>query len=621
MGRVRLASLFVLAFFALLGICFSASSQPHAQCSGQSSILVPAVMGNSGGLVEISVKIMPGNGSAFITTNPRTGVSTQESVDNAISCIASEYGVPESDCDVLISIDSMDAPGFVDGPSAGAAFAAAIYSASSGQPLRQDAIVSGEVDQYCNVLPVGGLYEKAMAAIAGGNKYFITPINSISDRMMLVSLRKTYNVSVLEAYNASQLVEFMALGKEIPPVMIKADGRSLPNLTAYDASGLGDFSKIALDIIHIENLTISSLPETSAEESEIKEYFSGEVKKQLELFEKGYVFTAANDAFLNYIDVGTMVMASSDQLDPSEKISAINSCFTRLTVLQKTSGSFEYIIGSELRELWAKHKVSGVQGEAPGLQEEKYQVFNELMYADAWCRIASSLHDVDLAGEPVNESAWKGYASSKLAEADAIGAQSEDIREKIANAHELFESGKYGASIFESTFAITMDDVDLETSGAPGNAEISSSISNKVSVLASQERDSLWGKVYQGQGVFLSQSGPEQGRSAYRILRFAVAIDNATAEMRRISGIAGDGTLEPQLLIIGGTNSSQVLYSGRQTEEDLLSNIYTITAILILLAWVVLKIFPSKSNSGSNQAKSGLPERRAHKKASRWQKR
>ncbi|MFA6530801.1 MAG: S16 family serine protease, partial [Candidatus Micrarchaeia archaeon] len=192
-GILPFLLLILLSFSMLSGISFSAQTQMFSlfnSCSGQSSILVPAVMGNEGGLVKLSVRLVPGNGSAFLTTNPRTGVSTQESVDNAISYLLSEYNLPSRNCDILVSIDSSDAPGFVDGPSAGAAITAAIYSAASGKPLRQDAIVSGEVDSYGNVLPVGGLYEKAMAAWAGGRKYFVTPLNSISDRMMLISLRQ-----------------------------------------------------------------------------------------------------------------------------------------------------------------------------------------------------------------------------------------------------------------------------------------------------------------------------------------------------------------------------------------------------------------------------------------------
>ena len=63
----------------------------------------------------------------------------------------------------------------VDGPSAGLAICAAMYSALLGCPVRQDVALTGEVDLEGRVLPVGGMAEKLEAAFEAGAKEVFVP--------------------------------------------------------------------------------------------------------------------------------------------------------------------------------------------------------------------------------------------------------------------------------------------------------------------------------------------------------------------------------------------------------------------------------------------------------------
>ena len=68
-----------------------------------------------------------------------------------------------------------------DGPSAGVAIATAIASLASGIPIRGDIAMTGEVTLRGRVLPVGGVREKALAALRSGLTTIIIPEQNVAD--------------------------------------------------------------------------------------------------------------------------------------------------------------------------------------------------------------------------------------------------------------------------------------------------------------------------------------------------------------------------------------------------------------------------------------------------------
>ena len=137
-----------------------------------------------GETLPIEVQVMD-NGSGKITVTGSLGDVMKESAQLAITWVrvhAEEYGIdPErlKKCDLHIHAPEGAVP--KDGPSAGVTLTTALVSCLSGIPVRGDVAMTGEITLHGNVLPIGGLREKSMAAYREGMKTVLIPKDNEPD--------------------------------------------------------------------------------------------------------------------------------------------------------------------------------------------------------------------------------------------------------------------------------------------------------------------------------------------------------------------------------------------------------------------------------------------------------
>ncbi|MCH9770368.1 MAG: endopeptidase La, partial [Gammaproteobacteria bacterium] len=130
-----------------------------------------------GELLTIETQVMPGKGK-FLHTG-RLGDVMQESIHAATTVVRSRSNILGVDEDYFQTHDfHIHVPEGAtpkDGPSAGVGMCTALVSAITQIPVRCDVAMTGEITLRGEVLPIGGLKEKLLAALRGGIKDVIIP--------------------------------------------------------------------------------------------------------------------------------------------------------------------------------------------------------------------------------------------------------------------------------------------------------------------------------------------------------------------------------------------------------------------------------------------------------------
>ena len=136
-----------------------------------------------GDLLTIEAALMPGKGKLVHTGS--LGDVMQESIHAALTVVRSRVGLLGVDKDfhqkhdIHVHVPEGATP--KDGPSAGVGMCTALVSALTGIPVKSDVAMTGEITLRGEVLPIGGLKEKLLAAHRGGIKTVIIPQENVKD--------------------------------------------------------------------------------------------------------------------------------------------------------------------------------------------------------------------------------------------------------------------------------------------------------------------------------------------------------------------------------------------------------------------------------------------------------
>ena len=136
-----------------------------------------------GELLTIESVTVPGKGKVVKTG--KLGDVMQESVQAAESYVKSKapaYGIKPTlfeRRDIHVHVPEGATP--KDGPSAGVAMVTSLVSVLTGIPIRRDLAMTGEITLRGRILPIGGLKEKLLAAVRGGLRTVLIPMDNVKD--------------------------------------------------------------------------------------------------------------------------------------------------------------------------------------------------------------------------------------------------------------------------------------------------------------------------------------------------------------------------------------------------------------------------------------------------------
>lgn len=191
-----------------------------------------------GDLLHIEALKLPGKGR--MKTTGTLGDVMKESIDAAASFVRSKataYGIKPprfEKLDIHVHVPEGATP--KDGPSAGIAMVTSIVSVLTDIPVRRNVAMTGEVTLRGNVLPIGGLKEKLLAALRGGITKVLIPKENVKDLPEILDNVKD-GLEIIPVENVSQVLEHALVSQPEPIEWDEAEELDRPRPAEDEGAG------------------------------------------------------------------------------------------------------------------------------------------------------------------------------------------------------------------------------------------------------------------------------------------------------------------------------------------------------------------------------------------------
>jgi ATP-dependent Lon protease len=179
-----------------------------------------------GDILTIEGVMMPGKGKMSVTGNLRDVMKESIQAANAyVRSRSQDFGIVPSlfeKKDIHVHVPEGATP--KDGPSAGVAMVTAIISLMTGNPVRKDVAMTGEITLRGRVLPIGGLKEKLLAALRAGIKTVVIPEENVKDLAEIGEEIKS-NLEIIPASRMDDVLK-VALQRKLQPIPAEEENTS-----------------------------------------------------------------------------------------------------------------------------------------------------------------------------------------------------------------------------------------------------------------------------------------------------------------------------------------------------------------------------------------------------------
>ncbi|MDE1824101.1 MAG: hypothetical protein KGI00_04885 [Candidatus Micrarchaeota archaeon] len=559
------------------------------------SLHAPAVILNQsiGELTGISLNVTPGTGSVVVNGASSVGSDTRISAETAATYASAYLGIDERNYNFTYTINASGIN--VSGPSAGLAFTLLAVYGLQGKQLPSNFSVTGTIEADGAVGLVGGVYDKATAVKKGNLGYLIVPFanNGSIEYLIYYMAQQQLAIPIEQAGNVTQALNYVSGNTPIThlqySILRNYSVASLPTVNSTcNGCNLSAFWAVTDYTLNFTAQQAASLYQNKTPNAFIRtgSNLQSQLLTQLDQYRaiasKGYLYTAADLAFLDYIK--SFVFANSYNITGSKAVSTISSVSlycSSLTPPAITQQNYEYVMGGELRQSWANITLHDLNNTVNSSSDSDAAI--EAIYsvapAYAWCKAANEMYSVaaSLNGTNVSISPSlkrQAYAAlSNMSSSDTLYSRA---------AKQLYANGYYGAALYSAVYAnvFSGSQPTIAFNASTVNS-INSSISNETaySVGVWPYQFALQSSFYLKQAMFSSNSNERNSdmRSSYSSLMLSQGISAANNKM--LSSMTYSAT-QPS-----GTSQ---LDSELASLQHQFNKIYELSLVIMLLLLLVI---------------------------------
>ncbi|MDT0635133.1 endopeptidase La [Spectribacter hydrogenoxidans] len=182
-----------------------------------------------GELLTIEAAVVPGKGKPLLTGS--LGDVMQESIQAALTVVrrrAARLGIEQdfmTKSDLHVHVPEGATP--KDGPSAGVGMCTSLVSALTDIPVRAEVAMTGEITLRGDVLPIGGLKEKLLAAHRGGIQVVVIPEENVKDLAEIpANIKNKLDIRAVRRIDEVLEIALTRMPESLPEPDLAADGKS-----------------------------------------------------------------------------------------------------------------------------------------------------------------------------------------------------------------------------------------------------------------------------------------------------------------------------------------------------------------------------------------------------------
>ena len=562
----------------ILLLVFSAFILAGMASAYTTRIYDPAVTSaTSGQLTSIQLNVTSGNGSIKILGPASVANDTVQSADTAVAYATQYLGINESAYNFTYYIH--DNHSSVSGPSAGLSFTILAISGLEQKPIINSIAATGTISSNGTAGLIGGIFDKAAAARAAGKSVLLVPYapNSSIEEMFYYAAQQNLGIKLVEVTNASEALRY-AFGYKAAQPMAYSYNQTYNLSSVSQANQTCNACNIS-DFYPLENMTMNM---TAAEINSIGRNFSALKQQMLQALgsyeaigAKGYLYTASDLAFNEYIDAYTIANINNASLNnASVTISEVQNYCNTVSAPQMTNQNYEYVIGGEFRQALANQTLNSSISElnASSSSDGVTLSLRNAGTAYAWCKAASDMYNTasSIGGTNVTyDSSIRNIASNYLSQA----ASSSFSNAYLTLATDSFKSGNYYTSIYGSIYS--------EVFGSNINPNESAAVAEYQN--ATGRQFGIWAKEFDIQSAFFLNAANTTNSSSTK-QNDIVSAYTAAQLSSKLSGV----NKQISSNFVNYTAAYPQGYAGIEQQLNEIYGMLTVIFIMLVLIFIIL---------------------------------